>query len=143
MSMSSPNIPSSSSTISSESSASTVSTASTASSGSPVTTDASLTNTTVPNPTQLPDKSYDFNENLSKFFEAFLTLFSKFGEYFLTLIFGLPSDSPPIPTPTPVKSSKIKGFNYREFFEAFQTLFFSFVLVALIYRVFVSLAKII
>ena len=38
---------------------------------------------------------------------------------------------------------KIKPFNYREFFEAFQTLFLSFILVALIYRVFVSLAKII
>jgi len=53
------------------------------------------------------------------------------------------SGSTVVPASTVKALPKIKPFNYREFFEAFQTLFISFVLVALIYRVFVSLAKII
>lgn len=56
---------------------------------------------------------------------------------------SLISTNPATSTSTVKVPPKIKPFNYREFFGAFQTLFFSFVLVALIYRVFVSLAKII
>jgi hypothetical protein len=107
-------------------------------------TPSSSINTSVPNPTKLPNEvPYDLNENLSRFFGAFGTLFSKFGEFCVVLVFGLPSDSPAPTLPPIPKSAKIIEFNYREFFGAFITLGASFIMAALIYRIFVSLAKII